>query len=196
MNSASTELTHWGWVTHVCVSKLSILGSDNGLSPGRAGILLILPLGTNFSEILIETNTFSFKKMHLKMSSGKWRHLSRQNWVECIIVGEIYFPLCGHSVTGGFMQVCILSYLIHNSTTRANQWPDRHHLKIIFLAFIVMQYNAMWTLPGWANHDMASFITSNSLILDSNNFYVIDLKNVFTEDVVVHQLCSWRSYWL
>ena len=29
------QLTHWGWVTHVCISKLPILGSDNGLSPGR-----------------------------------------------------------------------------------------------------------------------------------------------------------------
>ena len=31
------------------------------------------PLGTNFNEILIEIRTFSFKKMHLKMSSGRWR---------------------------------------------------------------------------------------------------------------------------
>ena len=75
------HLIHWGRVTHICVSKLSILASDNGLSPGRrqaiiwtnAGILLIGPLGTNFSEILIAINTFSFKKMHFKMSSGKWR---------------------------------------------------------------------------------------------------------------------------
>ena len=29
-------------------------------------------LGINFAEILIEIQTFSFKKMHLKMSSGKW----------------------------------------------------------------------------------------------------------------------------
>ena len=35
--------------------------------------MLIGLLGTNFSEILIEIYTFSFKKMHLKMSSGKWR---------------------------------------------------------------------------------------------------------------------------
>ena len=28
-------LTHWGRVTHICVSKLTIFGSDNGLSPGR-----------------------------------------------------------------------------------------------------------------------------------------------------------------
>ena len=35
--------------------------------------MLIGPLGTNFSEILIAIETFSFKKMHLKMSSGKYR---------------------------------------------------------------------------------------------------------------------------
>ena len=39
----------------------------------NAGILLIEPLGTNFSEILIRIQAFSFKKMHLKMSSAKWR---------------------------------------------------------------------------------------------------------------------------
>ena len=68
-------------MTHICINKLTIIGSDNGLSPGRrqaiiwtnAGILLIGPLGTNFSEILIKICTFSFKKMHLKMSSGKRR---------------------------------------------------------------------------------------------------------------------------
>ena len=76
----ANELSRWDQVMHICVSKLSILGSDNGLSPGRrqaiirtnAGILLIGTLGTNFSEILGEIHTFSFKKMHLKMSSGRW----------------------------------------------------------------------------------------------------------------------------
>ena len=29
------ELTHWGRVTHICVGKLTIIGSDKGLSPGR-----------------------------------------------------------------------------------------------------------------------------------------------------------------
>ena len=57
------------------------IGSDNGLSPGRcqtiihtnAGILLIQTWGTNFSEILCEIHTFSFNKVHLKMSSAKWQ---------------------------------------------------------------------------------------------------------------------------
>ena len=77
----SPSLTHWGWVTHICVSKLTTTGSDNGLSPDRrqaiiwtnAGLLLIGPLGTNFSEILIQILTFSFKKMHLKVLSVKRR---------------------------------------------------------------------------------------------------------------------------
>ena len=73
--------THWGRVTQTCVSKLNVIGSDNGLSPGRrqainwtnAGILLIGPLGIKFSEIIIEIHAFSFKKMHLKLSSAKRR---------------------------------------------------------------------------------------------------------------------------
>ena len=72
-------LTHWGRVTHICVSKLTIIGSDTGLLPGwcqaiiwtNAGILLIKPCGTNFDGILIKIKQFSFKKMRLKMSSGK-----------------------------------------------------------------------------------------------------------------------------
>ena len=91
-------LTHWGrvtqicnskqniigsanGVTQICISKLNIIGSDNGLSPGRrqaiiwtnAGILLIWPLGTNLSEMLIEIHVFSYKKMHVKLSSAKGR---------------------------------------------------------------------------------------------------------------------------
>ena len=75
------KLTRWGRVTHICVGKLIIIGSDNGLSPRRrqaiiwtnAGIWSMGPLGINFSEILIEIQRFPFKKMHLKMSSAKLR---------------------------------------------------------------------------------------------------------------------------
>ena len=59
-------LIHWGRVTHICIGNLTIIGSDDGLSPSRrqaiiwtnAGILLIGPLGTNFGEISIEIQTF------------------------------------------------------------------------------------------------------------------------------------------
>ena len=66
---------------HISVADTTIIASDSGLLPGRrqaiistnAGILLIQPLWTNLSEILIQIVTFSFKKMRLKVSSGKWR---------------------------------------------------------------------------------------------------------------------------
>ena len=74
-------LIHCGRVTHICVGKLIIIGSDNGLSPDRhqaiiwinAGLLSIGPLRTYFSENLIKMQQFSLKKMHVKMSSAKWR---------------------------------------------------------------------------------------------------------------------------
>ena len=63
-------------MTHICVGKLTTIGSDGrrqAIIWTNAGLLLIGPLGTNFSEILIGILTFSFKKLHLKVSSAKWR---------------------------------------------------------------------------------------------------------------------------
>ena len=61
-------LIYWSRVTHIYVVYLTVIGSGNGLSPGRrpaiiwtrAGMMSIEPLGTNFSEILIGIKTFSF----------------------------------------------------------------------------------------------------------------------------------------
>ena len=79
--------------------KLSHICVNNGLSPGRhqaiiwtsAGILLIGALGINLSEILIKINTFSFKKLHLKLSSGKCRPFC---------VGLHMLTLRSHTYTG------------------------------------------------------------------------------------------------
>ena len=57
--AARCGLTHWSRVTHICVGNLTIISSDNGLSARQRqaiiwtndAILLIGPLGTNFSEI-------------------------------------------------------------------------------------------------------------------------------------------------
>ena len=88
--------THWGRVTRICVSTLTIIGSDNGLSPGRrqaiiwtsAGILLTGPLGPTFSDNLIDIGIFSFQEMYMKRSSGKLRPfclvitlLMRAGWI-------------------------------------------------------------------------------------------------------------------
>ena len=52
---------------HICISNLTIIGSDNGLSPGRrqaiictnAGILLFRTSETNLREILLQ-NSYIF----------------------------------------------------------------------------------------------------------------------------------------
>ena len=98
---ALSILTHWGRMTHICVGNLTIISSDNGLSPGRRqtiiwtddGILLIQPLGTNFSEISIEILIFSFKKMRLKLLSAKW-------WPFClnVLIQHLYGQIDGESI--------------------------------------------------------------------------------------------------
>ena len=63
---------------HICASEsgqhwFRLWFGDKSHYLNHCWDMLIVPLGTNFSEILIEIHTFSLKKMLLKMSSGKWR---------------------------------------------------------------------------------------------------------------------------
>ena len=59
---------HW---PNQYIGNSTIIGSENGLWPGQhqaiiwtnGGILLILPIETNFSEFLITILTASFKQM-------------------------------------------------------------------------------------------------------------------------------------
>ena len=84
-------LTHWGWMMHICVSKLTIISSDNGLAPCRgqaiiwanAGILLINPLGTNFSEILIKKSCIFIKENAFK--NAVWKMLAILYPPQCVI---------------------------------------------------------------------------------------------------------------
>ena len=105
-------LTHWGRVTHICVNKITIIGSDNGLSPGRrqaiiwtiAGILLIEPRGTSFNRnsiIFIHEN--EFESVVCEMAAI----LFRPQCVKALPVGTI-------SVTGkwgtGLRGKCLLCH--------------------------------------------------------------------------------------
>ena len=62
------DFTDWGRVKYTCVGDLTIIRSDNGLSPGRrqaiiwnnTGMLLIEPLGTNLNEIIFEIRKLSY----------------------------------------------------------------------------------------------------------------------------------------
>ena len=69
----------------------------------NAGILLIGPLGINFSEILIKINTFSFKKTYLKL------HLQNGVYFSSVLMIWVY-PTASFSVPYN-----ILSYDLMNS---------------------------------------------------------------------------------
>ena len=94
------HLTHWGRVTHICIIKLTIIDSDNGLSPGRRQaivwindrISIIGPLEANFSEIGIGIQAIYHKKRRLKMSSAKWQPF-------CISLNELKVSLRWHRGT-------------------------------------------------------------------------------------------------
>ena len=109
--------THWGRVAHIYVSKLTMTGSDNGLSPGRrqaiiwarARILLIGPLGTNFSEIVIGIQTFCIQENAFEDVVGKMAAiLSRSKSVK---------SACSRSLT-----YSSLSVLTSNQSINAGQW--------------------------------------------------------------------------
>ena len=139
-------LCRWGRTTHICVCKLATISSDNGLSPGRgqaiiwtsAGILSAGPLGTNFSDILMGIQIFSFKKMHLKMSSAKWRpiYLGLKVLIQyCSFISRyVYARLCFIVVFG---QICYQS--IHK--------PKRP--ETVLLIYIYMSHCPDELIQGW-----------------------------------------------
>ena len=89
-------LNHWGKATHICVSKLIIIGSNNGFTAERrqaiiwtnAGILLIRTLGRDFSEILSTIQTFLFNKMRLK-----WRQFCHGLYVLRLLLAITFLLL-------------------------------------------------------------------------------------------------------
>ena len=132
-------LIHWGRVTHLCVDYLTIIGSDNGLSPGRrqaiiwinAGILLIGPLGINFREMLIEIKTFPFKKMRLKVSSAK-------RWPFCFGINVLicYINLVSNDRSSNVH--CTQCFVQYNATWRTIIYDH------IFIHATVWYVNSYW----------------------------------------------------
>ena len=143
-------LTHWGRVTHICVRKLTVIASDNGLSPERrqaiiwtnARIMLIGPLGTNFSEIFIEIQTFSLKKIRLKMSSAKCCSFR----VGLNVLKTVHHTRCLISHPGCVVQVCQRLSLPQ---------PDSNNGSILVTSLIARFMGPTWahlgpTGPRWA----------------------------------------------
>ena len=98
---------------HTCVSKLTIIASGNGLSPGRHQAIFWtnveycqLALGNKLQWNFIRIHTFSIKKMSLKMSSAKWR-LSRRGPNVLSEHRPVFMLFCGLLHVWGNVKICI-----------------------------------------------------------------------------------------
>ena len=112
------HLASWSRGTHIWVGSLIIIGSDNGLSPDRrqfviwtnAAILIIRTLGIHFIEIFIKIHTFWLKKMHLNMSSVKWRPF-------CLGLNVLKRD-CNVKATSSFIDLCLCNTKIYWTNSR------------------------------------------------------------------------------
>ena len=138
---AISDSTHCGRVAHLSVGNLTIIGSDNGLSPCRfqaifytnAGILLIGPIGTNLSEILIEILIFSFKKM----SSAKW-------WAFCLSHNDLTHLALGRYGWMGYDLELIILELI----SRKNSLSIMNSTRLHFGLVNIDSGNGLWSLSS------------------------------------------------
>ena len=135
-------------MTHICVSKLTIIGSDNGLSPSRrqaiiwtnAGILLIRPLGTNFNEILIDILPLWFMKMCLKVSSAKLRPF-------CLGLNVLTSLHCFRTLSANMMDSCENGSRHPEHMHPRQGWTDRYLLTTS--VFSTIQWYIEWVQRAW-----------------------------------------------
>ena len=139
----------------------AIIGSDNGLSPGRyhaiiwtnAGILLIGPLGTNFNEILITIYAFSFTKIHLKMLSTSTSTSIQDGpgTTKC----PLWHKVLGVSLRCRCRYKCRLKSKIHRGDSsdqlKHGIWKSLPLDKLKGKCSMPMYKGGAWVLIHWAN---------------------------------------------
>ena len=138
-------LTHWSWVTHICIGNLTIIGSENGFPPGwrqaiiwtNDWILLIKSFGTNFSDIFNKIYIFLFRKMHLNMSSANWQPF-------CLGLNALIVIVAGCRCLG--TRHCLISALI---TLRPGQMAAISHTTFSN-AFYWMTMYEFWLRFHWS----------------------------------------------
>ena len=140
----------------MCVSELTNIGSDNGLSPGRrqaiilanAGILLIGTLGTNFNEILSEIHTFSFKKNVFEN-------------IVCEIAAILYRPQCvKHDVPTSRLYHTTLHIIIISLDVSALIYVCTYRTNAYLCNFAVFKLN--FSFAKWYKRLNGKIIVSSS----------------------------------
>ena len=138
-----TILTHQDRVTHICVSKLTIIGSDDVLSPGRRH---------RYDNLMIQ-------QIHLKNPTMHWTNIP-----QCTILWQKCAPcthFCYKMVHYGILEWCIVVFM---------QQIYRGRLRIKFIDELGLfscftQNSHIWQLPCHVNTSMEKG-TLNQLTMD------------------------------
>ena len=139
----------------------------------NAGLLLIGPLGTNFSEILMEILTFSFKKMRLKVSSAK-----RQPFYLGFNVFNDLYRAVGEDHVRPFADDTALNVISMESLIINDEKTARKH--------IPNHSNSIWSW-GWALHwacCLSYFRPAQSCTGSLGKDHILGLHKVAGEDHV------------
>ena len=102
-------LTHWGRVTHICGSKRTIIGSDNGLSP-------------SWRHIYVNQLIFSFMLFSCWIETGNWR---------CCKIG---FPSETH-LRLQFREISFVYYLLFSWQITLKFCTERHSITAVLCVF-------------------------------------------------------------
>ena len=128
-------------MTHICVSKPTTIGSDNGLSPAwrqaiiwtNDRILFIVPLETKFGGFLIRIYKFFSMKRIWKRRMRNGGHLSRPRCVKHMLllcnIRTIIFYHCYAQTEREyrhFDEITVISYTgcSRNNNSLCNHWPQ------------------------------------------------------------------------
>ena len=159
-------------MTHISVSDLTIIDSDNDFSPSRhkaiiwtnAEILLIGPLGTNFSENLVGILTFSVKKIRLKVSSAKWRPFclglnvlsDYHNQIESLNTVIIHSSVQQHPSHYNF----IFHWFVFFDDAKNSRWVRSRRCGCLvtwFCYHLIAKSGNKTAAPSWPDPDPSSF---------------------------------------
>ena len=162
---------------HICINKLDIIGSNDGLSP----VLQQAIIWTNASTycqldccgISIKLPQFSFNKMHLKMLSVKWPQCVKEDKNLCILHSQF----CGcwwpgntrdQVIRGPVIDLVLSGY--GGLNTKRVKWPI---LWILILRIISLRLNSFFC---WTYYNLLSPGQNGSKITDIRLYAIVSVK--------------------
>ena len=104
-------LTHWGPVTHICISKLTSIGSDNVLAPGRCQAIIWTNAGILFIWTLRNKLQWNFNQSsYIFIQEKIWKCHLEKWWPPCLglnVLRVYCFRLLARRHSANMIECCI-----------------------------------------------------------------------------------------